>query len=434
VSVAKTQVLVLGAGLTGLSATWHLRRSGVACRLLEREHEPGGHARTSHVGGYRFDRTGHLLHLADPTMRDEVLALVDDEVLELERRSRVYSHGVYTRYPFQANTHGLPPEIAYACVMGFLEVDGREPARAPENFEEYCLAHFGAGMTEHFMAPYNEKLWGVPLREITAAWCQRFVPRPRRADVIAGAVGLHDRELGYNARFLYPKHGIGALPRGLARAVGAIELGRQPVAIDWRRKVVDLGDERVSYRALVSTLPLDALVRLLVDAPDEVRAAGSRLRCQSLQYLDVALQAPARVDWHWAYVPEPRLPFYRVGCYSNFSPAVAPAGCSSLYVELATRAPLDEAEALRSALPGLIEMGVVESERDVAFARLCRLEHAYVVFDHEYYGALEVLRPFFEAADIETAGRYGAWNYSSMEDALRMGRDAAREVTGRLAT
>jgi hypothetical protein len=34
---------------------------------------------------------------------------------------------------------------------------------------------------------------------------------------------------------------------------------------------------------------------------------------------------------------------------------------------------------------------------------------------------------------IVSSGRYGAWNYSSMEDALLMGRDAARDAQALLS-
>ena len=98
-------------------------------------------------------------------------------------------------------------------------------AQAPEprNFEEFCLKFFGEGFSRHFMIPYNQKLWGVHPREITAEWCSRFVPRPKLEDVIAGAVGLNDRELGYNTHFLYPARGIGELTRALARGARAVD-------------------------------------------------------------------------------------------------------------------------------------------------------------------------------------------------------------------
>ena len=55
------------------------------------------------------------------------------------------------------------------------------------------------------MIPYNQKLWGVHPREITAAWCSRFVPIPKLEDVIAGAVGAVPPEMGYNIASSIPK-------------------------------------------------------------------------------------------------------------------------------------------------------------------------------------------------------------------------------------
>jgi protoporphyrinogen oxidase len=225
---ATVPVAILGAGLTGLSAALAIERRGGECRVYEQAAGVGGHASTLEEEGYRFDRTGHLLHLRSEALRSDVLEWLDGECLELDRQSVVFSHGVTTRYPFQANTYGLPPEVAYECLLGFFEARSR-PGPAPENFEQYCQAHFGAGFCRHFMLPYNERLFGVPLSEITTEWCERFVPRPRLEDVVAGAVGLDDRKLGYNARFLYPKRGIGELSRKMARRARDVRLGGAPL-------------------------------------------------------------------------------------------------------------------------------------------------------------------------------------------------------------
>ncbi len=337
VSPPRTPVAILGAGLTGLSAALHLRRNGIECRVMERLPVAGGHAITTEEQGYRFDRTGHLLHLRDPSIRQLVLSCIEGGTLEIERKSRVFSRGVYTRYPYQANTFGLPADVAYACVAGFVKAHFAADKPAPRSFEEFCRVHFGDAIADEFMIPYNSKLWGVHPREISAAWCSRFVPLPRLEDVIAGAVGLHDRELGYNTHFTYPRLGIGQLAAGLEKAAGGVELSRPPRAIDPRARTITFDDETVPFEALVSTMPLPALVGLLTDAPPAVRAAASRLRCTHLHYLDLALNGPCGVPYHWIYVPEERYPFYRVGSYSNFSPAMAPPNKASLYVELASR-------------------------------------------------------------------------------------------------
>jgi protoporphyrinogen oxidase len=426
---AKTPVAILGAGLTGLSAAHHLGALGVGHRLFERATRVGGHSITVEDEGYRFDRTGHLLHLRDPAMRALALGAIGPDWLEVERRSMVWSNGTMTRYPFQANTHGLPPAVAYECLMGFLKAHYATDRPAPQNFEEFCLQHFGEGISRHFMLPYNARLWGVAPREITADWCSRFVPLPKLEDVVAGAVGLNDRELGYNTRFVYPRLGIGALAEGLARGLShAPELGREATEIDVRARTVRVGDEVVAWDALVSTLPLRVLCERIVDAPPAVREAASRLRCTHLHYLDVALDEPCQRPLHWVYVPEERYPFYRVGCYSNFSAALAPPGCASLYVELADRAEPDLAELLPRVAAGLVEIGLISSPRAIRFARLRRIDHAYVVFDHAYFASLDVIRPFLAAHDVLSVGRYGGWNYSSMEDALIFGRDAARDA------
>lgn len=426
---SKTPVVLLGAGLTGMSAAYHLGAAGVPYRLFERAPHVGGHAVTVEEGGFRFDRTGHLLHLRDPEMRALALGWIGEDYVEVERRSMIWSNGVYTRYPFQANTFGLPPQVAYECLHGFLKAHFATETPTPKNFEEYCLAHFGEGISRHFMLPYNARLWGVAPTEITADWCTRFVPLPKLEDVVAGAVGLNDRELGYNTRFIYPHLGIGALAEGLSRAlVTPAELGREAEAIDWRARTVQVSGEVVGYDTLVSTLPLSVLVARLVDAPEAVRNAGARLRCSHLYYLDVALDGPCEKPLHWVYVPEEKYPFYRVGCYSHFSSAMAPPGCASLYVELARREPPDLDALLPRVGEALTEMGLLRSPSAIRFARARRLDHAYVLYDQAYVTSLEVIRPFLAEHRIASVGRYGGWNYSSMEDALLFGRDAANDA------
>lgn len=419
----RVPILVVGAGLAGLSTAHHLAKRGARFRHVERAAAAGGHATTTLDEGFRFDKTGHLLHLRDPEIRSLVLDLLGDDHVVVQRRSLVYSQGVYTRYPYQANTFGLPPETAYECVLGFLR---RDTTITPRTFEDFCLAHFGEGFSKHFMLPYNGRLFGVPPRELSTTWCDRFVPKPTLEDVLAGAVGLNDRELGYNASFVYPRLGIGRLAEALAAACPPIETSRSLASVSLKRRTATVDDEEIPFDALVSTLPLKALAEKVVDLPADLRGAARALRATSLSYFDVALARPPAKAFHWVYVPEPRFPFYRVGAYSAFSPSMAPEGCGSLYVELAERDVVFD-DAWPRVLAGLVEMGVTRAE-DVIFARLRRLDPAYVVFDDARDEATAKLLAHLEAHGVSSIGRYGKWTYASMEDALQDGRDAARRL------
>ncbi|MFO0611270.1 MAG: FAD-dependent oxidoreductase [Polyangiaceae bacterium] len=432
------RAVVVGAGLAGLSASIHLRRAGIPHRIFERERTAGGLATTVEDSGYRFDRTGHLLHLRDEGVRELVLSTLEPgSWVTIQRRSAIYSNGVYTRYPFQANTFGLPKEIAYACVAGFVEAAMKKlasPGPPPANFEEFCLHHFGRGISEHFMLPYNRRLWGVEPREISAAWCERFVPIPTVEDVIAGAVGLNDRELGYNASFIYPRLGAGELPKALAERANPIDLAAPVDAIAIGERAVTVRGERVAFEALVSSIPLKALVDRITDAPDAVREAASKLRATPLFYLDVALNTPAEKPYHWIYVPEDRFPFYRVGCYSHFSAAMAPPGKAGLYVELVDRAPPDLAKLVPEVAAGLTEMGILRAPEALRFARLRAIDPAYVVFDDAHAESVATIEGWLTSLAraggplVVSTGRYGRWRYASMEDSLIDGRDASRKV------
>lgn len=418
-------VAILGAGLTGMSAAIELDKRGVAYRLFEKLGRVGGHVVTDEEQGFRFDRTGHLLHLKSDALRAEVLDWIGPDHLQIQRRSVIWSNGVYTRYPFQANTYGLPAKVAYECLKGFVDAHFAEQKPEAATFEEFCLTHFGAGISRHFMIPYNSRLWGVHPREITSAWCQRFVPLPRLEDVLAGAVGMNDRELGYNTRFIYPRRGIGELSEGMARRIPCIELGKSLERVELARRRLHFSDGVVDFDVLVSSAPLTTLIGLIDEVPPSVREAAAKLRCSHLYYLDVALKRPSGKDFHWAYVPEDKYPFYRVGCYSHFSPDLAPPGKAALYVELANRSAPDLDLLLPEVARGLVEMGVIASPSDIEFARVRRIDHAYVIFDHQYFSALSTVQGFLDEARIVSTGRYGSWNYSAMEDAIGYGKAAA---------
>ena len=128
-------------------------------------------------------------------------------------------------------------------------------------------------------------------------------------------------------------------------------------------------------------------------------------------------------------MPELRLPFYRVGIFSNVAASMAPPGCASLYVELADRAPIaDQQGLIADALRGLVEIAAIGAVDQVLFADLREIDPAYVVFDDRYQEARSLLVRFLEARRIFATGRYGGWVYNAMEDSLLLGKQVAGRV------
>jgi len=194
-----------------------------------------------------------------------------------------------------------------------------------------------------------------------------------------------------------------------------------------RRRVRIASGEELEYDALVLTAPLPACARLLVEAPAEVRDAASRLRAVSVTVVEVGARDRGGERFHWAYFPEREFAFYRIGSPSEVNPALAPAGHRSFAVEFAHRGPAETAPCMEAALEGLARCGLID-RREVVVCRARTIPVAYVLFDHACAAARTTVLDYLSAQGIQVAGRYGRWEYSSMEDALLSGREAARKL------
>lgn len=428
---------IVGAGLAGLSTAYHLK--GLPYRLHEKETEVGGLCRSYTKDGFTFDMTGHLLHFRQPDIKALVEALLAGRLTKHGRRSFIYSHRTYTEYPFQVNTHGLPPEVVRDCLLGFIAtLTAQQDAAGERSLQQWILANLGEGIAKHFMVPFNEKLWQVRLDELTADWVSWLVPKPDIKDIVNGALGIKDKAFGYNPSFLYPvQGGIKALPDAFLPFVENLALGEELVEIHTERRRALFrnrqGYREESYESLVSTMPVTELVKRCIDLPPAVKDAAAALRWVSVYSVNLGIDRAGITDKHWIYFPEPEYPFYRAGFPMNFSPELGRPGCSSLYVEIshqpAVRIP--EAELLGQVRLGLERAGILRATDTCIVQDVKDIHYAYVLFDRHRARALpEILREL-ERRGIHSIGRYGRWEHTSMEDAISQGRQIAARLMER---
>jgi protoporphyrinogen oxidase len=427
------RVVVLGAGLTGLSTAWHLAQRGVEAAVLEREADPGGACRTLAQDGFEFDLTGHLLHLGRPESEDLLARLGVRAAMRRRRRlAGVALAGTVTPYPIQIHTHRLPAAVRRDCLLGFVEAHLRQQGQDhPDgSFAEWVLSRFGEGFARHFFFPYNAKLYRTPVGELTTEWVGRYVPRPSLAEVVDGALGLFHGAVGYNASFYYPRRGgIRLLADALAARVPGLRLGTAVAAMDLNQKtlVLDSG-EVVEWDRLVSTVALTELVRLAANAPSAVGELAGTLRAVAVVNFNLGVRGRSPRREHWLYVPEERYPFYRVGIPSNHG-SVGPAGCHTLSVEVSVEAGTPIApDLLHRCLGGLEELGLLDDRRAVETVATARIDPAYVVFNAARPAAVAALGSYFREAGVVLAGRWAQWKYSTMEDALWDGANVARRL------
>ena len=425
------EVVILGAGLSGLACAFYLKED---YSIFEKESRVGGLCRSEKVGGFTFDYTGHLLHLKRDENKRLIKELLGKNLFLQKRKSWIYSKGTYTKYPFQANIYGLPPKVIKECIDGLREVRTNRKRytvnRKPVDFKEWIYRNFGKGYARHFLIPYNEKLWTVPLEEMSTEWTRRFVPIPTLKEALAGARGRQGKDFGYNIRFYYPlEGGIEELPKSFLPHIKRVNLKTEAAGILLKDKKIRFNNGRkIKYQRLVSTMPLPELMKIIDRVPEKVKEASGRLRHVSVFNLNLGIEREKVSDKHWIYFPEKDFVFYRVGFTSNFSPYLAPKGTSSIYIEVSYSQdrPLDKKGITRRIIKDLMKAGIITSQDKILAKLLLDIRYAYPLYDHSHRESISTIQRFLRENGIYSLGRFGSWEYLSMEDVINQARKIAK--------
>ena len=414
---------IIGAGLTGLATAYYLKKDYV---LFEKEHKAGGHARTFNQNGFLYDFGGHFLHLR----KDWVKMLLFEELglnfKSHSRDSRIFLHNVYGKYPFQNNLKNYPEEVIIECIEGLAKAKYCPFVGSIETFEDFIMATMGTGIAKHFMIPYNTKLWSIPPSEMTTKWMGRFVPEPQFQMALKNLISDNSLNQGYNAEFYYPESGgIGTLCEAFSQRVKHIQYNSEVQLIDLENKVIEFSNGHCfKYSKLVSTIPLIELVLRSREVPEEVREARKKLNWTNITIYNIAVKG-FRLDYNWVYVPEDKFPFFRFGNYSKVAPNRENPVIQNLYIEFSGGKEFKSVPKIDELLNYLKLMNAVEADAEIVDSLILPVKYAYIIYDKYREDSVKIITDFFKSKDIYSVGRYGNWEYSSMEDAIIEGKEIA---------
>lgn len=438
------QILIIGAGLTGLSAAYALEQLGLDYVIIEKESYIGGLCSTVITEeGFVFDRSMHLLHLRHHWVKSLIENLLKENcttLIEHMRKAEVYFEGEYIPYPFQSFFYLLSDkQVVDECIHGIKKARNKQK-KNPQNFEQYIDSHFGCGIAKHFMLPYNEKLWTVAPRELSYEWAERYVPKPDLNEILHMATNVTmqtqnlNKELGYNPRFWYPERGgIQKIPEAILRHLGKgkLMMNREVIKIDPRRNQVLLyDDEVIDYDVIFSTVPLPHLLKIVQESPLTLKEIANNMGYVSLFNLNFGIDRKIDLNAHWIYFPQREILFHRVGFPSTLSPRMAPEGCSSLSTEVSYSKfkPLGNKEKVKERIiQDLVKVGIIKSKNEIISELENDLKYAYVLYDKNYSSHRVAAHTFLKNHDIYSIGRFGSWEYSAMEDAIMEGYETARQ-------
>ncbi|MFS8103022.1 phytoene desaturase [Lentzea alba] len=285
-------VVVVGAGLAGLSAALHLQGSGRRVTVLEKADVPGGRAGTVRVGGFVADSGPTVLTM--PEYLEEALSAVGERLadwLTLDRVDPAY-HARFadgSRIAVHTDAEAMEAEVRNAC--GAREAAGyRELRRWLGELYAVQREHFiGANFDSPFdlVRPELARLAGLGGFGRLEPQLRRFlnderlirlfsfqalyagVP-PQQALAAYAVIAYMDTIAGV----YYPRGGMHAVPHALSKAAekhGAeFRYGATVTRLEWsgaRVKAVHTADERIECDAVVLACELPDAYGLLGKRP-----------------------------------------------------------------------------------------------------------------------------------------------------------------------
>jgi protoporphyrinogen oxidase len=445
--------VILGGGPCGLAAAWELAREGHAPLVLEREPLVGGlcatHARTLDEGTWRFDLGGHRFVSSDERLSRWLESLLGDDLLTQERKSVVLHEGRRFKYPLDARD--LVSSLGFRenarAFAGYAAQRARARLRpGPDlTFEDWVVARFGRPLYDAFFGPYTHKLWGIHPTQISSDWAAERISLLDLGDAALRMAGLRDSPIRtYARRYRYPRLGMGQLYGELAREVrrlgGEVRTGVRVVGLETSADRVtavrvdgERGPERIPVGELLSTIALPELAKaLLPSMPERLAATTSALRFRSLVFLNILLRRADVSENTWMYVASGGLRISRIQEPKRRSSSMAPAGRTSMMLEI----PCDVGDDVWTADAPALRARFARELRHLGFsiddaldAFVVRVEHGYPIYHLGYDDDRRALLSMVDRfANVRTAGRQGLFRYVFMDAAMQMGIEAARQM------
>ncbi len=447
---AKKEVLILGGGLTGLSAGFILAGHGLPVTLFEADSAVGGISKTIEHQGFRFDLGGHRFFTKDPRIDAFVKKLMNGELITVPRKSKIFLRGKYFDYPLKpfnaAFRLGLP---STARILGGYGIERlKHLFKEPEavSLEDWVVAHFGRPMFDIYFKEYSEKVWGIDCNRISAEWVDQRIQGLSLSKAIANAA--FKKRTGEIPTlvdsFMYPRLGIGRISDVLKAGIeksGRVFTRTRVEQINHaggRMESVVVNSSGALRREdgsqFVSSMPVSALVKMLDPAPPErVKAAASKLRFRDLVIAAVMIDRPRVTDQTWIYIPERKIPFGRIHEPTNWSADMAPRGKTLLVLEFFSFEgdvmwDADDRTIADIGIDHLEQLGLIKRS-DVIDSVVVRVPKAYPLFEvgyEKYFNEIAAYLAGFE--NLHSAGRSGMFRYYNMDHAMESGLDAAEKI------
>jgi protoporphyrinogen/coproporphyrinogen III oxidase len=438
-ATAKTPVVIIGAGLAGLTSAIYLRRQGIPVQVYEASPHLAGLARSFESGdGFTYDFGAHFI-----TNRLAAAVGFSAQCINVPRYGESFwLRGRPCRYPFG---FARRPRFVASAMAAKLNLLGKKPATAADWFR----GKYGRALADEVAIPLTEAWCGAPADTLSTAVGEK-IPSSILKTFYLRASSKFSRKtvaIGYcttlpesaHVWHVYPRGGVGALCQHMADEVRDCIQTESPVEAiltDGKRATgVRVKGAEIPAAAVISTAPVHILAKL-VQGSEAVKPL-SQFRYRPMVFVNMRFEGRGLLPDVVVWTPGKDFPFFRLTETPLSMPWLAPEGKTMITADLGCQVgdetwKMPDEEIGKLCLQHATKL-IPDAPSRYDGCRVLRTPLAYPVFLNEY----EPQRKAFEKSTgidrLYSVGRNGEFAHILMEDVFWRTRRKMRTLVTELS-
>lgn len=455
------KIIIIGAGITGLSCAWKLSEKDYEVKVLESLDSIGGLAKSIKIDNYYLDLGPHSFFSEDKKIFDSVMGLFENEqgAIPFSQRSvKMWFKGRYVDYPLSAKSvlfqMGIwsPILSSLSFAKSYIKSFFTKKKKNEElTIEEWAINNFGKYLYLNFFKPYTEQFWKIKTTELS----HRVIPSSRKMDfaktlkhlLVNKFLELSKREPGKlslvqrdSLPCYYPLKGFGEIANRIGKKVlnngGEILLNEHVEEVLMNKdKLFEVKTNNKTFKSdlVISTIPINKLITKIKPLNnDRIYTAGKKLEYLSLILLYLITKKKKVINCQYCYYIDK--PYNRISEMDSFSETTSPKDENILTVEISC---LNNSkiwnlskEEIFSLCIETIEKDNILKKNDIIDYKVIKIPSVYPIYRKDYEIHLNLVEKHFaEIKNFYSIGRQGQFYYGDIDQMIRIGFDTVNKIT-----
>ncbi len=455
------KILILGAGITGLSAAWKLSEKGYDVKIIEMEPQVGGLAKTIKFKNSLVDIGPHSFFSENKEIYDTVKSLFKDEPEEIpkvQRSVKMFFMNYYVDYPLSAKSifFQMGPIIPLKSFFSFLKsfiksFFKKKNLSEKQSIEEWAIGNFGFFLFKNFFKPYTEQFWKIRTENLS----HRVIPASKKLDFAKtlkhlffnkylefskrepGALNLVQRE---SLPTFYPKRGFGQIAEKIKEKIEKnnvkIHLNTkvEKIILEENKKFkINTDKESFNSDYLISTLPLDYLVKNFepLNSNENLKTAAQDLKYLALKMVYLIVKKKDVLGCQYCYFVG--RPYNRVSNLNLFSDDISKEGTSALSLEISCHKDSaiwlsEDEDIFEQCIKNLVNDKILTRE-DIIDWKVLDVPNVYPIYKLDYENHLKIVENEFKnISNFFSVGRLGQFYYGDIDQMMKLGFDTSEKI------